>query len=175
MDHNYKFLCFYKYYLDFKLSVKWASQLFISCFFAFIVFIWDKNRIIYLGATVLLNVIAFIVLELSFPDLVVEYPTQLAKTIDIYIGLIISLVIIVSYTWAAKQNYRIQYLKAQRADQLKSVCLSNMTHEIRTPLNSIVGFTQLHLENYLTEEKKKRFSNIVNINNLFCKRYRNRH
>ncbi len=47
--------------------------------------------------------------------------------------------------------------KAMESDKLKSAFLANMSHEIRTPLNAIVGFTQIILEENLTNEEKTRY------------------
>jgi signal transduction histidine kinase/ligand-binding sensor domain-containing protein len=54
--------------------------------------------------------------------------------------------------------------KAKEADALKSSFLSNMSHEIRTPLNAIVGFSNLLSSEDLTDEKRVKFSNIIQSN-----------
>jgi len=48
-------------------------------------------------------------------------------------------------------------LKAQESERLKSAFLANMSHEIRTPLNAIVGFTQIILEENLSNEEKSKY------------------
>src|SRR5262245_50456884 len=56
----------------------------------------------------------------------------------------------------AEIDERADYL--QRANEVKTRFLSNMTHEFRTPLNSIVGLTRLLLDRYdgnLTAEQEK--------------------
>lgn len=44
---------------------------------------------------------------------------------------------------------------AEKANQLKSVIISNVSHELRTPLNGILGFTQLLLEECESPEQKE--------------------
>src|SRR5215470_12836729 len=56
----------------------------------------------------------------------------------------------------AELNEKADFL--QRASELKSHFLSNMSHEFRTPLNSILGLTQIlldHLDGELTPEQEK--------------------
>ncbi len=53
--------------------------------------------------------------------------------------------------------------KAEEADELKSSFLANMSHEIRTPLNTILGFSQLLVQQpNIKEEERKEFLSIVN-------------
>ena len=52
-------------------------------------------------------------------------------------------------------KYRIAKEKAEESDQLKSAFLSNMSHEIRTPLNSIIGFSNLLINDGIDEEEKE--------------------
>jgi len=56
----------------------------------------------------------------------------------------------------AELNEKADFL--QRASELKSRFLSNMSHEFRTPLNSILGLTQIlldHLDGELSSEQEK--------------------
>ena len=43
------------------------------------------------------------------------------------------------------QDYQAAMLKAEAANEAKSLFLANMSHEFRTPLNAIIGFTDLSL------------------------------
>ncbi len=54
--------------------------------------------------------------------------------------------------------------KAKESDRLKSAFLANMSHEIRTPMNSILGFTDLLQAPDYTNEQKKQFVDIIQIN-----------
>lgn len=52
-------------------------------------------------------------------------------------------------------------LKAQESDTLKSEFLANMSHEIRTPMNSVIGFTNILLEE-TDDDRQLKFLNLVN-------------
>ncbi len=54
--------------------------------------------------------------------------------------------------------------KAEESDQLKSAFLANMSHEIRTPMNSIVGFSELLLDESFSVEEQKEYLQIINQN-----------
>lgn len=54
--------------------------------------------------------------------------------------------------------------KAEESDKLKSAFLMNLSHEIRTPMNAIVGFSDLLLDEKITEEEKQEFVRIVQHN-----------
>jgi PAS domain S-box-containing protein len=51
--------------------------------------------------------------------------------------------------------------KATESDRLKSAFLANLSHEIRTPMNGIIGFSEMLLNNDITDEKKAYFSQII--------------
>lgn len=51
-----------------------------------------------------------------------------------------------------------------KADEMKTKFLNNITHEIRTPLNGIVGFSSLIAESRLSEEKKKETWGVIRQN-----------
>lgn len=55
-------------------------------------------------------------------------------------------------------------LKAEESDKLKSAFLMNLSHEIRTPMNAIVGFSDLLLDDKITDEEKHEFVRIVQYN-----------
>ncbi len=51
--------------------------------------------------------------------------------------------------------------KANESNRLKSATLASMSHELRTPLNSIIGFSDLLLDEDTTEEEKEMFSKLI--------------
>ena len=58
---------------------------------------------------------------------------------------------------------------AEKASNLKSAFIQNMSHEVRTPLNAITGFSQLLCmpDGYVTDEEKQEYmSYILNNSNL---------
>ncbi len=51
--------------------------------------------------------------------------------------------------------------KAEESDRLKSAFLANMSHEIRTPMNGIIGFSNIMLEDTLTEIERREIAGIL--------------
>ena len=54
-----------------------------------------------------------------------------------------------------------QRSEAEVANRTKSTFLANMSHEIRTPMNSIVGFSELALDEQMSPKSKKYLTSIV--------------
>ncbi len=51
--------------------------------------------------------------------------------------------------------------KAEESNRMKSLSLASMSHELRTPLNSIIGFSDLLLDEDTTEDEKEMFSKLI--------------
>jgi len=51
--------------------------------------------------------------------------------------------------------------KAEESDRLKSAFLANMSHEIRTPMNSIIGFSQMLVEEDVDLQHRKSYIDII--------------
>src|SRR6187431_1867051 len=52
--------------------------------------------------------------------------------------------------------------RAEESDKLKSTFLANLSHEIRTPMNAIIGFSDLLMDENLSEEFKEKYLKIIN-------------
>jgi len=85
------------------------------------------------------------------------------------VGVVFGLVYIVNVVNRSKKVLQTAKDKAEEADQMKSAFLANMNHEIRTPLNSIVGFSQVLVDE---EDKENRatFAEIIGHNNELLQR-----
>lgn len=58
------------------------------------------------------------------------------------------------------RKYKSAKHQAEMALESRSIFLANMSHEIRTPLNSIIGYTELLVEDESNSEKKNQLENI---------------
>jgi len=58
------------------------------------------------------------------------------------------------------ENAKLEHDKAEAANKAKSLFLANMSHEIRTPMNSIIGFSELALEDEMPPKTRKYLDNI---------------
>jgi len=81
------------------------------------------------------------------------------------------IIYITDVTKETQENQKLesQKTKAQKASEMKSRFLQNMSHDIRNPLNAIVGFSQLLSlpDGSLTAEEKEEFaSHISNNSNM---------
>jgi signal transduction histidine kinase/Flp pilus assembly protein TadD len=54
--------------------------------------------------------------------------------------------------------------KAEESERLKTSFLANMSHEIRTPMNGIIGFSELLGVPSISNEKKKRYVDLIGQN-----------
>lgn len=61
----------------------------------------------------------------------------------------------------SEMKLRVATEQAENANHEKTAFISNISHEIRTPLNSIVGFSELLLDDSYEEEAKKEFATII--------------
>ncbi|MHC1774239.1 MAG: cache domain-containing protein [Lentimicrobium sp.] len=61
-----------------------------------------------------------------------------------------------------QEQFRAAKEKAEESDRLKTAFLANMSHEIRTPMNSIIGFSTLLGEDYLSESEKAEYIQHIN-------------
>lgn len=133
--------------------------------FSYTIFMLDGKQFSLVLVILVLNVLVLFYLEYNNPSIVGKYPSIYARIIDVYLGVFLYLFIMYVLMSQAKRNYISEFLKARRADQLKSSFLANMSHEIRTPLNAIVGFSNILAEEQLSEEERRQYISIINSSN----------
>jgi signal transduction histidine kinase len=136
-------------------------------YLAIMIFIWNQIELIIICIGVFFNLLFFIILEFNFPNLSNSYPSERARIVDSYTGLLMFIGFMLILVIYAKNNYIKQYERAKQSDNLKSKFLANMSHEIRTPLNAILGFSKLIANRELTEDKKELYTNIINDNSNY--------
>ena len=59
-----------------------------------------------------------------------------------------------------EKDLRLAHKAAESANKAKSAFLANMSHEIRTPMNSIVGFSELALDDYIPTSTRNYLNHI---------------
>ncbi|MBN1953251.1 MAG: hypothetical protein JW801_18745 [Bacteroidales bacterium] len=126
-----------------------------------IVLITDKWLRWLLLVLVGLNIIILFYYEGAHPGILLPYPTEYERRVDMVSSLILYFwvgAIIMGY---AKQNYIQEKRKAEKSDRLKSAFLANMSHEIRTPMNAIMGFTGLLRRSGISQEKREHYHDTV--------------
>jgi signal transduction histidine kinase len=156
------------FFIDVIWLVNYGSQgpvmQFFLVFFSFLILLFQKKYHVIITIIVILNLVALYFVELYMPEITGSYPNRLSRLDDSYSGLIIGILVTLSFLGIIKKNYIQEYERAKMADRLKSAFLSNMSHEIRTPLNAIVGFSSLITDAEIEEDEKQMFMNQIQSN-----------
>ena len=107
------------------------------------------------------NLTLLFFVEYNYPYLFDKYPSDLARLIDLYIGVNIYLFISIFFVNIAMKFYIDEQKKAKLSDKLKSAFLANMSHEIRTPMNGILGFAELLKNPNLSGTEQQEYLRII--------------
>jgi len=93
-----------------------------------------------------------------------DYRAMLAEAqrpwiVGAFVSLFFIIIIIMSSNSRDKKKQRI-IIEAEMANRTKSTFLAGMSHEIRTPMNSIVGFSELALDEEMSPKAKNYLTSI---------------
>jgi len=130
-------------------------------FFGVLVFIWSGIQLWIVTFVFFINILTIFYIDYTHPYLIPNYKTDLDRIFDVYTGDIVFGIVIFALMNKAKNDLMSQYLKAKRADMLKSAFLANMSHEIRTPMNAIYGFSQILKDVDFSDAEKKQYLDLI--------------
>jgi signal transduction histidine kinase/CheY-like chemotaxis protein len=128
---------------------------------SFILILFVRWERILFTSIIFSNVTLLFIIEYYYPSTIGKYPSEAARLIDLYTGMLIYLMLGILLLNMAITFFKKQKEKAQLADRLKSAFLANMSHEIRTPMNGILGFTELLKKPGLTGDEQKEYISII--------------
>ena len=93
---------------------------------------------------------------------------MLLITLSIILFLTITVCIYLYYHWKKEKQMKtklfILHQKAGESERMKAEFINSMCHEIRTPLNSIVGFSDIILDEDCDDESKAEFRELIKTN-----------
>lgn len=135
---------------------------FFILIYTLLIFIVTKIQLIFVTIVLGLNIGVLFLLDLYFPGITEDYRSNSDRTVNIYIGLVISTVIVFILITNAKNNFINEYLKAKTSDNIKANFLNNISHEIRTPLNAIVGFSSILSIGGVSDEDREEYVEAIN-------------
>lgn len=140
------------------------SPIIFLAFMALIVFLEPKPGVGLISLFLGLNVVALLLLELHFPNMVVMYQSAQQRTMDFVVVIsFLFLAVVPTLTYSRKIIIQ-QKEQAEKDNQQKSAYLANMSHEIRTPMNAIVGFAELLKSPDLTKKEQHDYIDIIRQN-----------
>jgi signal transduction histidine kinase/ActR/RegA family two-component response regulator len=127
-----------------------------------LLFLTEGKKRFFIITLLFANVTGLLIAEFSYGDkIIVPYPSDSARVLDVISMLIICLFLIAWVVGYARNSYLSEKIKAEESDRLKSAFLANMSHEIRTPLNGILGFSELLSYPSTTDDDRQEYTKII--------------
>jgi two-component system, sensor histidine kinase and response regulator len=118
-----------------------------------LIIIPDKHKKFVFGFFILINILLMFI-HLYKPEIIISYPSEFDRWIDILIGLIFSGISIFIVIRFVHKNYTIERIRAEKnekklriANNNKDRFISVLAHDLKSPFNSLLGLTKLLKEN----------------------------
>ncbi|MCU4175396.1 sensor histidine kinase [Carboxylicivirga sp. N1Y90] len=143
---------------------KGPTLLVFQALFALGLFIIPSRIFLVSCITFVVNLSGLFVIEYLFPHLVIGYPSELDRIMDIYLITMLFMGVEIPLIYYANRNFQRERLKAEKSEQIKSAFLANMSHEIRTPMNVLLGFSEMLRDEDINRDEKNQYLDIIQKN-----------
>jgi signal transduction histidine kinase len=143
---------------------KSPSPLIFMAFMVLIVYMEPKPGAGFISLLIGINLVALILLEFYFPDLILQYQSTEQRILDFLVVVSFLFLAVVPALSYSRRIIIQQKEQAEKDNRQKSAYLANMSHEIRTPMNAIVGFAELLKHPDVSRNEQHEYIDIIKQN-----------